>query len=561
MRHVSSRLGPLLAAGSLGLLVLGAVPGCGSDAASDGIAFHGEAAALPGFSYDTGLVPAGSPAQVSLKLSAGGPIVVDAEGVVTEGKLAGKPQSGKARLDVHVKLEGRLKIDSALKKYDDVIPGLSNLDVPIVAEAPFDPFLLDGGSASVNADIPETKLPDVPLGGVPGTLKLTVVAGSKLTAKYSGACMAVSGGKATHTGLARVAGTLILRGELALDLPAPLNKTIPLADITIPIPEGGRLVPFTPVAVSSVSEGETGPACSGAPATDGGLVAPDGGPIVTPDGAPACNASNCAGCCRDGACLSGATPAACGKPGEACESCSGPTDCVARECKATACGPDNCSGCCQGTACLFGDSSASCGRAGQTCVECAAGSTCDNGTCVSASCKSTCTAGCCSGATCNPGNTVTACGKAGDACATCGAGRTCTAGACLADQARPFDLVMVGATLPATDKNGSAWDFGGGLPDPYVKVVLGARTGQSPYAADTRTPTWSFVALAGVPARELKAPITLEFWDDDVAADDFIGGCIATFTDAVFDGALHTGTCAASATGVALTYTYKLVPR
>lgn len=293
--------------------------------------------------------------------------------------------------------------------------------------------------------------------------------------------------------------------------------------------------------------------------TDGGVTTPDA--VVTPDGALACNANNCAGCCRDGSCLSGATPAACGRPGAACESCSGPTDCVERECRATACGPDNCSGCCRGTTCLFGDTTASCGRAGQACAECGAASACDNGTCVSASCKSTCTTGCCSGATCSPGNTVTACGKAGDACSVCGPGRTCTAGVCVADQSRPFDLVVVGATVPATDKAGAAWDLGGGLPDPYVKVAQGGRTGQSAFAADTTAPTWTFVALAGVPARDLKAPITLELWDDDVAADDFIGGCSATFTDADFDGALHTGTCAASATGVAVKYTYKLVPK
>lgn len=314
------------------------------------------------------------------------------------------------------------------------------------------------------------------------------------------------------------------------------------------------------VALAPGCSGDAPPAGASLDAETPEASAPDGG-LLAPDGAPACNASNCPGCCRDGACLSGITPVACGKPGEACESCSGATDCVERACRATACGPDNCSGCCQGTTCLFGDALGACGRAGQACAACGAGSTCESGTCVSATCKSSCTSGCCSGATCNPGNTVAACGRSGDACTTCGAGRACTAGVCIADPARAFDLVLVSAKIPATNKSASAWDLAGGLPDPYVIVTLGARTSQSPFAADTATPTWNFVALTAVPARELKAPVTLAFWDDDLTTDDFIGGCTTAFTDAVFDGALHTATCAASATGVALTYTYKLVPK
>lgn len=283
-----------------------------------------------------------------------------------------------------------------------------------------------------------------------------------------------------------------------------------------------------------------------------GAISPDGG---------TCNASNCEGCCRDGVCLSGRTPAACGKPGAACESCSGLTNCVERECKPTECGPNNCTGCCASGVCVGGDTASTCGQGGAACASCGSGAVCTDGTCVSTTCQASCTSGCCAGSTCNPGNTATACGKAGGACTACGAGRTCVAGGCATDVNKPFDLVIVSAAMPATNKAGAAWDVGGGLPDPYVKVTAGARVGESPFVPDTASPTWSFIALSNVPGRDLQGAVTLEVWDDDLTTDDFMGGCALRLGDPDFSGALRSGTCAASPTGVAFTFSYKLVPK
>src|SRR5262249_34914849 len=71
-----------MAALALGIIAIVACGKGGSDGESGSepkdIAFHAEAPVLPGFSYDTGLIPASGPAQVSFQLSAGGTIVVDA---------------------------------------------------------------------------------------------------------------------------------------------------------------------------------------------------------------------------------------------------------------------------------------------------------------------------------------------------------------------------------------------------------------------------------------------------------------------------------------------------
>src|SRR5262249_26626430 len=226
------------------LLSVGLVFAACSSSSSDGgggggggdVAFHAEAPALPGFSHDTGLQPAGSPAQVSLTLTAGGPISVDAVGTNAGGKLQGKAGASKLKLDVHVKLAGHLKVNIAPVNYDGDLPGLSNIDIPIAGETPFDGFLLTGSPAQVAANIPETKLPDIPLGSVPGHLELTVGAGSQMTASFKGSCLSVKGGKATWQGQTTTSGKINLKASLVLDI--PLHKqTVPLPDIPVDLPQ------------------------------------------------------------------------------------------------------------------------------------------------------------------------------------------------------------------------------------------------------------------------------------------------------------------------------------
>src|SRR5262245_15723107 len=73
---------------------------------SQDIAFHAEAPVLPDFAYDTGLQPSSGPAQLQLKLTSAGSIVVDAAGTKAGEKLQGKAGAGKLKLDMHVKFDG-----------------------------------------------------------------------------------------------------------------------------------------------------------------------------------------------------------------------------------------------------------------------------------------------------------------------------------------------------------------------------------------------------------------------------------------------------------------------
>src|SRR5262249_11431969 len=106
------------------------------------VVFHGEAPALPGFGYDTGLQPSISPVQIDLMLSAAGSAIVDASGSANGSQVVGTPGSGKFALDVHIKAAGRLKVALSAINYDGNIPGIDGLDIAFGGMTMFDPFLL-----------------------------------------------------------------------------------------------------------------------------------------------------------------------------------------------------------------------------------------------------------------------------------------------------------------------------------------------------------------------------------------------------------------------------------
>lgn len=243
--------------------------GTGTENVTSGLAFHAEAKPLADFSYDTGLIPASSPAQVQLKLSAGGGLTVDAAGAIEKGAFVGRKGGGKLALDLHLDLEGKLKVDSTFKKYEGELPGLKDVHVPIKGEVAFDPFLTgEGESAEAKAPIPETTLPPIPLGSVPGSLILTVASGSELTTKFHGTCVSVTAENAAFAGKAETSGLLVLKGTIKLELPAPLNKEIELPEIKVKVPALEAAIDGGSLAVKGAADSKAGAACGGAPAKD-----------------------------------------------------------------------------------------------------------------------------------------------------------------------------------------------------------------------------------------------------------------------------------------------------
>ncbi len=76
-------------------------PWSGSGATSD-VVFHADVSAITGLSYDTGLLPAGSPVQLQLKVAAKGNGAIDALAVASGASqapvLTSKPGSGKVAI-------------------------------------------------------------------------------------------------------------------------------------------------------------------------------------------------------------------------------------------------------------------------------------------------------------------------------------------------------------------------------------------------------------------------------------------------------------------------------
>lgn len=273
--------------------------GCSGDSSGDSggggggsgdLAFHGEVPALAGFAYDTGELPAAGPVQIQLTFGVGGSIKVDEGGHVADGKVAGSPQTGKLHVDAHFTLKGHAKAKTAIKSYDGDVPGLTNVDIAATGDATFDPFLLDGGqTAQATAPIAPTKLPDIPLGSVPGHLELTVVAGSQLVTSYAGTCMTVSGGNVALTGTATTHGTLVLHGSLVPDLPPPLDKPVDLGDIEVAVPETAQALAFGAVEASGATDATAGGACGAPVGPTGGGGGDAGGDGASGDGGTPAN--------------------------------------------------------------------------------------------------------------------------------------------------------------------------------------------------------------------------------------------------------------------------------
>jgi hypothetical protein len=294
--------------------------GCGSDAGTtpaeaSEIAFHGEASALPDFSYDTGLLPDNSPVQLDLGVSVAGGVTADAiaisSGPAASPTLSGKPGSGQYKLDVHFKLGGKLHVDvKGVPQYDGPIPGIENIDVMFGGSAAFDPFLLDG-MASTTANIPETKLPPIPLpGGIPGVLQITIDGSSTLTSEFRGVCAGVTAGPeamGTYRGETSTSGRLKLLTAIEIKIPLLGSKSFAGPDIdlplgptkagldlgTKPVPGGGDAKPGASVAKvdgcssdattsSTGAGGAGGTGSGGAPSTSTGSNGTGGGGVCVP---------------------------------------------------------------------------------------------------------------------------------------------------------------------------------------------------------------------------------------------------------------------------------------
>ena len=292
-------------------------PSNGSSGSSD-LHFHAQEDAIPGFSGDTGLQPTGQPVQVELTLSAAGNLTIDAHaaasGSLSSPTVNATPGSGSLALDGHIRFAGRVKSTlTGIPQYDGPIPNMDSLDVAFGGTTPFDPFLLGGGKANVTAHIPDTQLPPIPLGSVPGDLVITVTSASFVSVDFTGLCAAATGApspQAQYTGQTTTSGTLVLKVSIVVHVPVVGDETFDAPQpITVPIGpiDGGvdlGTLPITAVGDAPNPAGAAATSGTCAPPPDGGAPPPqdDGGADAGADDASTGTDAAPSAVCGDGVC-------------------------------------------------------------------------------------------------------------------------------------------------------------------------------------------------------------------------------------------------------------------
>jgi hypothetical protein len=236
-----------------GLLVGALIVACRGD--DDGptqveeLVFAGEVEVLPGFSFDTGLQPPGSPVQAAFSVSAAGTVAVSAgaapSGSSSEPTLSGLPERGTLEVEGGFALEGQLVIDVTGASYEGPIPGIEDLEIDVAAQTTFDPFAL-GEAVSVRAEIPPTRLPSIPLpGGIPGSLVLHVSEGSFLDVSLSGLGACVEGDEARYEVEIDRAGTLVISPSVEIEIPLLGTETFEIPELSVDLGLGSSELAMT----------------------------------------------------------------------------------------------------------------------------------------------------------------------------------------------------------------------------------------------------------------------------------------------------------------------------
>jgi hypothetical protein len=174
-------------------------------------------------------------------------------------------------------------------------------------------------------------------------------------------------------------------------------------------------------------------------------------------------------------------------------------------------------------------------EAGEDSMSCSADcSTCGDGTCQSEETSVTCPADCqpvCGDGVCEVGETISTCSEdcASASCTvgdpnSCSGETICIAGTCENAFGRNYRITVVRGVITERNKDGNAWDIGGGLPDPVVTLTINGAMHTTPVINDTLEPSWNFVTPPTlIPGGTV---FQIDVADSDIAADDMIIGCL-----------------------------------
>jgi hypothetical protein len=219
----------------LGLGIVAAA--CGGGGASGGFAgdieFRGEQAFLPGFDFDSGFLPEGSPVTVRATVTAGGGVTVVSRATTDGESLTPVAGSGSLAVQGGLTLEVSAKIDLTGAQFEGVV---ETFEYAIEsAQQTFEPFALDA-SAVVASMLPAAELGAVPIPGVPGATLVVDVTGGTITTTFAGTCAEAAGGFGQLAGALTMEGTVALGASVEIDIPFVLTESFGPFPIDVPIP-------------------------------------------------------------------------------------------------------------------------------------------------------------------------------------------------------------------------------------------------------------------------------------------------------------------------------------
>jgi hypothetical protein len=278
---------------AIGTAFVMGVTACSAGGGNAELEFRAEQPVLPGFELDTGLIPAGSQAQVRALATATGSLVAQARASAVGNELQPAVGSGRLELGAEIKLEVFVKLDLGGGIAFDEKVGDVDIAAPAV-ETAFEPFLLDG-TASVTSTLEPGELLSVPLGAVPGGTLVLSLAGGSLAAEFGGICATVHEGAAQYRGAVTWSGTVDLSAMGEVDVPlsgkqsfGPLAVAIPIAPFAtdldlgvIDVATGAAVTPAVSPCDADPDSGSGG-ADAGGQDDDAGTGEPDAGSDVEP---------------------------------------------------------------------------------------------------------------------------------------------------------------------------------------------------------------------------------------------------------------------------------------
>ncbi|MBK6919574.1 MAG: hypothetical protein IPH07_19425 [Deltaproteobacteria bacterium] len=248
---------PLALALALGPLACGGGDGGGGSAL---LAFDGQQDFLPGFDYDSGWLPEGSPVSIRATATASGGVTVHAQATADGDALMPVAGSGTLAVEGALALEVSARIDTMGIEYEGVVETFAYAIDPVMQG--FEPFAIDT-AVPATATLPAAELGRVPIPSVPGASLVLAIEGGELSTVFTGVCATAAGGLAQYTGSLNTSGTIDAAATVEIEVPIVGTQSFGPFAFQVPIPASDHAVDLGTLTLPSGEATDAAGPCNG----------------------------------------------------------------------------------------------------------------------------------------------------------------------------------------------------------------------------------------------------------------------------------------------------------